>query len=370
MRGVAAISVSLILLIASVSMAGEKKEEGIDAAVVARQPSALAQYNDSDGIDDAAHFKYHQNESNIINWYEWWYANAKGYDGNNIIIEFFTFGDLNNPFASAVGIFMIFMKSDGSTFKSLKSYPLIDYKLDYEKCNVTIAGDVFTENDDGTYTITYHNIINNVNLQLNLSKINRGIEGIPSTAEENRWMRWNIPVPYGRVEGVLEYSDKNGHHIYTISGKGYHDHNWGISEKLSLYWDWGEFSDGSMPASITYGMLRFGNGPYEGGIYFSNETVRKAIYMQDLTVEYKNWDIICGFKKPTEIIFSGSNGSFSVELTLKFERAYIIGVGKMGMPYLMGKMSGTANINGKTYRFSDITGFYEHHFLLPSINWQ
>ncbi len=368
MRGVVAISVSLILLMASISMAGEKKEESI-GTVALQQSSASAQYNGSGGVDDAAHFKYHQNDSNIINWYEWWYANAKGDDGNNLLIEFFTFGNLNNPFVSAVGIVMIFMKSDGSTFKSLKSYPLIDYNLDYEKCNVTIAGDIFAENDDGTYTVTYHNSINDVKLQLNLSKINRGIEAIPTSAGNDEWMKWNIPVPYGKADGLLEYTDIKGHHVYRIAGRGYHDHNWGISNKFSLCWDWGEFSDGSASATITYGMVRFGDGPSEGGIYFSNETVRKAIYIPDLTIKYMDWDTICGFKKPTKFCMYGSNGSFSVNVTVEIERAYIIGVGRLGMPYLMGKMNGIINVNGKSYKFSDVTGFYEHHFLKPTVNW-
>lgn len=370
MRGVAAISISLVLLMASISMTGEKKVENIDTVAVQRpSSSASAYYDDSDGIDDAAHFKYYQNESNIINWYEWWYANAKGDDGNNLLVEFFTFGNLNNPLASAVGIVMIFMKSDGSTFKSLKSYPLIDYNLDYQKCNVTIAEDIFAENDDGTYTITYHNSINNVKLHLTLSKINRGIEAIPTRAGDGEWMKWNIPVPYGKADGILEYTDTEGYHVYQISGRGYHDHNWGISNKFSLCWDWGEFTDSSIPASITYGTVRFGDRPYEGGIYFSNETVRKAIHMPDLTIEYLDWETICGFKKPTKLHMCGSNGSFSINVTVELERAYIVGVGKLGMPYLMGKMNGIINVNGKSYEFSDVAGFYEHHFLKPTVNW-
>jgi len=366
MRRIISIAISLLLLTTAVSIVGEKNFGQYN---LCHHSVYLSIKDPSDGIDDAAHFKYYQNESNIINWYEWWYANAKGDDGNNLLIEFFTFGNLNNPLASAVGIVMIFMKSDGSTFKSLKSYPFMDYNLDYKKCNVTIAGDTFVENDDGTYAISYHNSMNDVKLQLNLSKINRGIEAIPTKAGNDEWMKWNIPVPYGKAEGILEYTDIKGHHVYRISGRGYHDHNWGISDKLSLYWDWGEFSDGNMPASITYGTVRFGNGPLEGGIYFSNETVRKAIYMPDLAIEYKEWDIICGFKKPTKFLIHGSNGSFSLNITVMLDKAYIIGIRGAGMPYLMGKASGSINIDGKIYEFSDVTGFYEHHFLLPTLNW-
>ncbi len=368
MRKVVAITISFILLTTVVSITGEEKFRNGDngRSPSSLPPSVLLCCNDPpDDVDDAAHFKYYQNESNIINWYEWWYVNVKGSDGNNLLVKFFTFGNLNNPVASAVGVVMIFMKEDGSVFKSLKSYPFIDYNLDYEKCNVTITEDTFHESGEKNYTITYHNTINDVSLHLNVSRTTRGITAIPTETGECEWMKWNIPVPCGVTDGTLEYTDKNGHHTYTISGKGYHDHNWGISRKLSIDWDWGEFSDDSIPASITYGMAKFDDGLFEGGIYFSNESMRKAIHMPDLKLEYLKWDTICGFKKPTKLHMYGSNGSFSADVTVEIEKAYIIGMGEVGMPYLMGKMSGELNIDGKDYKFSDIIGFYEHHFLNP-----
>ena len=363
MRKFATIAVFIILLTAAISVTGEEKIEKIKD--VNNQPVPQCLNELSDGIDDAAHFKYHQNDSNIINWYEWWYANVKGDDGNNLLVEFFTFGNLNNPVASAAGVVMIFMKSDGSTFKSLDSYPFIDYSLGYKKCDVKIAGDRFLEQDNGSYAITYHNAINDVSLQMNIHPVNKGIKAIPTKAGIDKWMKWNVAVPYGKADGTLEYTDKEGHHFYKLSGRGYHDHNWGISRKLSLDWDWGEFTDGGTNATITYGMVRFGDGPFEGGIYFSNKTETRAIHMPDLNIEYLKWGKICGFKKPTELRMHGSNGSFSVDVTVKLERAYVIGVANVGMPYLMGKMNGEANVDGSAYTFSHVTGFYEHHFFNP-----
>ncbi|MEA2054839.1 MAG: hypothetical protein U9O96_07045 [Candidatus Thermoplasmatota archaeon] len=363
MKKIIATAVSFVILLGAISITGEEKFEREENATFSL-PNALC-CDGPDDIDDAAHFKYYQNDSNIVNWYEWWYMNVKGDDGNNLLIEFFTFGDLNNPFASAVGIVMIFMKEDGSIFKSLKSYPFIDYNLDYEKCNVTIAGDVFYESGKENYTITYHNGISDASLYLNVSGITCGVTAIPTDMGGEEWMRWTIPAPCGKTDGVLEYTDKEGRHVYKISGKGYHDHNWGISRKLSMDWEWGEFSDDSIPASVVYGMAKFGDKPFEGGIYFSNETVSKAIHMPDLKLEYLEWDVICGFKKPTRLRLYGSNGSFSADVTVEVEQIYIIGVYNIGTPYLMGKMSGAIIVDGKDYKFSNVTGFYEHHFLNP-----
>ncbi len=363
MRRFVSIAVFLILVIASVSITGEERMRKADDT--RHLPAPVIPEGLSDGIDDAAHFKYYQNDSGIINWREWWYANVKGDDGNNLLVEFFTFGNLNNPVASAVGVVMILMKSDGSTFKSLKSYPFIDYSLDYDKCDVRVAGDRFLEHGDGSYTVTYHNNINDVSMEMNIYTANRGIEAIPAQADTGEWMRWIIPIPYGRVDGTLEYTDRDGHHVYELEGRGYHDHNWGIFRMFALEWDWGEFTDRTDNASITYGMVKFGDKPLEGGIYFSDENSTGAVYMPDLSIEYLKWEKICGFKKPTEIRMYGSNGSFSADVTVKLDRAYLIGVGSVGMPYLLGRMSGEVFMDGRKYTFSDVTGFYEHHFLNP-----
>jgi len=140
-------------------------------------------------------------------------------------------------------------------------------------------------------------------------------------------MKWIIPIPYGRVDGTLEYTDRDGHHVYELEGRGYHDHNWGIFRMFALEWDWGEFTDRTDNASITYGMVKFGDKP---------ENSTGAVYMPDLSIEYLKWEKICGFKKPTEIRMYGSNGSFSADVTVKLDST-----------------------------FSDVTGFYEHHFLNP-----
>ena len=75
--------------------------------------------------DSAAHFIYHQNDRHIEHWFEWWYLNIKGDDGNNLLVEFFTFRNLSNPLTSLVGVVVLFMPADGSTFESVKTYPFI-----------------------------------------------------------------------------------------------------------------------------------------------------------------------------------------------------------------------------------------------------
>jgi len=314
-------------------------------------------------VDNAAHFKYYQNESNIIHWYEWWYLNVKCGDGNNLLIQFFTFGDLNNPLLSFVGIGLLFMKEDGTVFRSLKTYPCIQYSLDYDLCNVTIDDNSFRQDATGTvYTVTYSNPINDVALNLTLLTHSRSITAL-NAVHKDEWMSWNVAVPLGIVTGSLYYHAGNGEQVYNLSGRGYHDHNWGIARKLPLEWDWGEFSDEHQLTSITYGMVSLGDQPFVGGLYFANATANAAIYIPDLHIEFLEWDTFYGNEKPIYIHFYGSTDGFTIDLFIKLLHPYsIASIGNFGRTYLMGKMEGAAIVNGTEYRFGNATGFYEHHF--------
>ena len=361
MRKSIAFALSLLIFFSSMSITGENKIRKEEKEEIIIDVPVLCS-DEPDVKDDAAHFKYFQNDSHIIHWYEWWYMNVKCEDGNNLLIQFFTFGNLNNPLTSAVGITFIFMDKDGSTFESIKGYPGIEYSLDYEKCNVNIDGDIFMAVNESFYTVTYHNKINDVSLILNLSKITYGIRAIPSYPHDWEWMEWYIPVPYGKAEGILRYTEDGKEHIYRIKGRGYHDHNWGIAKKFTLKWDWGEFSDDRYPISIAYGWVGFGKSFFTGGAYVTNETTGEEIHLPELHFEYKEWIEINGFKRPSKIHLYGNNENLSIDIIIELEKVYIIGVGSVGTPYLFGKATGKIEMHGHLYNIHS-TGFYEHHFL-------
>jgi len=365
MKGALALVTCAVLVTAGMALPADDRPSPLDEKASLSPPGpAPAAMGDGEGVDDAAHFRYYQNESNIIHWYEWWYVNVKGEDGNNLLVEFFTFGDLNNPLASAVGIVLIHMKEDGTVFRSLKSYPGINYALDYEKCDVVIDGDYFRQDDTGTtYTITYTNAICGLELNLSVESCTRSVTQAPSAVYGNEWMSWNVAVPLGNATGTLSYHDLSGRHTYDLEGRGYHDHNWGIARKLPLEWDWGEFSDPRQGASITYGMVSLDDQPFVGGIYFANATTSVALYMPDLRIRYLQWERIAGVDKPVRLRLQGANQAMTVNLTITYLRHYVIAsVVSKGMPYLMGTLRGTVTVQGHTYTLSGATGFYEHHF--------
>ena len=297
-------------------------------------------------VNDSAHFKYYENSSHILHWYEWWYANIKG-EEKSIITMFFTFGNLNNPLKSIVGVFVAIL-DENESIEMITCYPFIKYTLDYKKCNVSIAGNRFYE-ENGNFIIEYKK--GETKISMNISSKGKPFGNITSTGEW-QWAGWYVAVPYGKGRAILNY----GGNKYEIYGNAYHDHNWGISKKRHFIWDWGEFSLGN--EAIIYGIA--GEDEMKGGIHFVNETKHIFIPYGNLKINYMEWERISGFKKPTKIHLYGENEDIGVDIYVEMEKAYILGYKNIGKPYLYGRAYGIIKINEKMI-LVESKGFYEHH---------
>lgn len=298
------------------------------------------------GSDDAAHFKYHEDEPHIIHWYEWWYANIRG-EEHDIIVMFFTLGDLNRPLARVVGVFAALL-DEGECIESFTCRPCIDFTLDYERCNVTIAGNRFYE-ENGIFFITYEK--GDFSLTM---RIEPG--GVPFTSvrtlEGWQWGGWHVGAPYGTGNATVRYNGDT----FEVRGHAYHDHNWGISRARQLNWDWSEFFIGN--ASIVYGAA--GNRALKGGIHYVDDTTHIFLPEDASYIEYVEWERINGFTKPAKMHMYGENEHLRVDLYIELEKVYILGFGTMGKPYLQGRAYGEVSIDGVT-KSVNATGFYEHH---------
>ncbi|MCD6573919.1 MAG: hypothetical protein J7K95_07500 [Thermoplasmata archaeon] len=285
--------------------------------------------------NDAAHFRYYQNDSHIKHWYEWWYFNVKN-GSKALLLYFFTFGNLNKPTKSVVGIVTAFFNGNESIV-SITSYPFIDYSLDYEKFNITVAGNRAYKTGN-KYIINYKAR----NIEIVAKMESRGIPfgGVPTMLDKWQWMAWYVAMPYGNASVTIE---TNGGKC-KFKGMAYHDHNWGIAKAMQLKWDWGEFCNGN--SSIIYGIAND-----IGGLYFVNESM---VRQYNISLSYEKWIFIKGFIKPSLIhIFSQDK---KIDLYVEMKKAYVLGIKNFGKPYLLGKMHGS-------FYGSSITaiGFYEHH---------
>lgn len=290
--------------------------------------------------ENAAHYIYYQDNEHISHWFEWWYANFKG--EKNFMVMFYTLGDLKNPFASLVGC-AVFLFNENNSLETITSYPFINYSLDYEKCNVVIAGNRFYEKN-GNIFIEYKK--DDFELFLKIKPMGKKFKE-SSTVNEWQWMAWYVAAPYGEGEAFIKYKGEK----YEVKGRAYHDHNWGMAKKKNFRWDWGEFNFNNEFA-IIYGIVN-----EDGKIHFVNESIHISIPCKK--IEYLEWKKINGIKKPTKLHVYGYADGKEVDFFIEMEKAYVIGIKRVGIPYLFGKCHGFVKIHGKTYSFS-CDGFYEH----------
>lgn len=296
--------------------------------------------------DDAAHFKYYEKDLHIIHWYEWWYATVKS-DNRSVLALFFTFGNLNRPFARVVGALVAVF--DGSeTIESVIYAPFVDFTLDYERCNITIAGNKFYI-ENGTFFVTYEK--DDVSVTMSITP-----DGTPFTSirelERWQWGGWHTAVPYGTGNATFTVNGKT----QTVTGRAYHDHNWGMSRKRQLNWDWSEWCIGN--ASIVYGAA--GHKILRGGIHYTDNERHLSIMEDKAHIDYIEWGLVNGCKKPTKMHMYGENEGIRVDLYIELEKVYTLEFGPVKKSYLLGRAYGEIQING-TLRYVNTTGFYEHH---------
>ncbi len=298
--------------------------------------------------NDAAHFRYYENESHINKWYEWWYLNVKN-GSNALLLYFFTFGDLNNPIKSTEGVVALFF-TENESIERITSYPLIQYSLDYEKCNVSIAGNRIYENE-GKFFANYK--AKGIEINVIASPMGKPFGGNRTILHGWQWAAWYVAMPYGKASVSVIFHEKK----YNFHGYAYHDHNWGIAKPSQFQWDWGEFNMNNEFAVI-YGIAS-SEGKMKGGLYFVNESNVFSIPSDNLVINYLKWQYINGFKKPVKIHIYGGSNNKNVDLCINLKKYYIIGIKNIGKPYLLGNADGKITIE-KNF-FINATGFYEYH---------
>ncbi|MBC7081130.1 MAG: hypothetical protein H5T44_02635 [Thermoplasmatales archaeon] len=323
------------------------KKEIIALALIVAFSLPIKGVSNSDyDINDAAHFKYYENDENIIYWYEWWYANIKSED-KAIMISFITLGNLNDPLLSIAGVFTTFFNNNDFVSDFI-SFPFIPYHLDYEKCNVTILNNRFYE-EDGKFFVEY----NGKDLKIYLEIWPEGKRfGSYCNIDEWQWMSWYVASPYGKGRARVVY---NGNEYY-FEGNTYHDHNWGIAKFYDLKWDWGEFSLGNI--ALIYGFVE--GKEMQGGVHIVSQNEHIFIPYRKSNMEILEWRRFGLENKPKKILLTANDENINLEMNIEmYKFSYIIDELKL-KPYLLGKASGILKIYNEKIIFSGIKGFYEH----------
>lgn len=168
--------------------------------------------------------------------YEWWYFDFNLDDGSTLVIDFLD----KNPTSPQTGLepsvtFSLDAPGKSSVSRTV-SAGASEFSSSRERCDVRI-GPCTTRGDLHEYALHFE--ADGVRADLSL----RGTvpPWRPGTGVSlfgpSKYFAWLPSVPQGRVEGTLEIDGR----VVSVTGVGYHDHNWGNASLLDLvhHWYWG-----------------------------------------------------------------------------------------------------------------------------------
>jgi hypothetical protein len=193
--------------------------------------------------------------------FEWWYVDAILADGSTLVINFMdkdfrSPGGINRPASPVVTLELD--RPDGSHIERTSRAFHHDYAFATDSCDVRV-GPNFIAGDLRTYRI--HADIDGVMADLTL--IGEVPPWRPETGhllfgDGSAYFAWLPPIPRGRLEATLAIDGVTE----TLTGTGYHDHNWGNAEMVSLmhhwYWARAEVDDYTVIAAHITATKKFG----------------------------------------------------------------------------------------------------------------
>mgnify|MGYP006146068599 CR=1 FL=1 len=163
--------------------------------------------------------------------YEWWYFDAKLDDGSIAVVYFWKIKALKDFYYIGVN----YNKADGTEFKKIKFFKQKDIFFETDSCNVQYKNNQFVGNLE-KYKIKIDPLdFDGFGLDIELnSKIKpyRPQDGIINAGKD--YFAWLAAVPNGTVNGKLIFNNNEK----SITGTGYHDHNWGNIELQKLFDNW------------------------------------------------------------------------------------------------------------------------------------
>jgi predicted secreted hydrolase len=186
--------------------------------------------------DDALHI-----DVGAKNQYEWWYFDAH-LEGGYTLVAFFYAAYPNPGFDQGkIAVEMTLLRPDGRKTQKLIKYKKSDFYASRETPEVTIGNNTMksevTEDGLSTYTI----YLEDEDLKFDLTykaevKWWKPGDGYSHFANLG-YFAWVVPFAKASVTGTIRDGDKT----MSVTGVGYHDHNWLDFPFQSIieYWMWG-----------------------------------------------------------------------------------------------------------------------------------
>lgn len=159
--------------------------------------------------------------------YEWWYFDGKMDDGSSLVIGFYS-QPVTAVSPTYVPSMTFSLTKDGEHIQDSAAFKSKDCSFDRKQCCVHLGNSSF-EGDLHNYKIHYET----QRVQADVTLTGNADSWRPETGyflfDESKYFAWLPSVPEGKVEATVTIDGKT----CTLTGTGYHDHNWG---NIGMYW--------------------------------------------------------------------------------------------------------------------------------------
>ena len=180
--------------------------------------------------------------------YEWWYFDAKLEGGYSLVIIFFSQPVTATTFGFAPCV-SFSLTGNGYEEQVEVSAKMKDSFFSKERCDVRV-GKNYIKGDLKDYVIHFENDRIQCDVTLNgLAESYRHETG-RILFNEKKYFAWLPSVPEGQVRAEMTIDGKK----LSLSGSGYHDHNWGNTGMFWLmhHWYWGRAKVGEYQVISSY----------------------------------------------------------------------------------------------------------------------
>jgi len=194
------------------------------------------------------------------NSFEWWYFDASFSDGSTAVIVFFTKGIINPSGPANPMVNITITRPDGKIVTAGTTSD--EFHASEDECNVQI-GNSSVEGDLRNYRVFFES--EDISADLCFESLvppwRPGAGKTYYSRDFDDYFAWLPAVPYAKVNGFLRYEGES----HSVSGTGYHDHNWGNVRltRVMTQWYWGRARVGEytvifsqMLTSPAYGEMR------------------------------------------------------------------------------------------------------------------
>lgn len=192
--------------------------------------------------------------------YEWWYFDSHLEDGSSLVITFYTKWMLQ-PKGPEAPMVMVNLDRPGKPTQQVTIHATPEqFRASTESCDVRLK-DCYFRGD----LHTYHIKVVGEGLTVEAELVGQVPSWRPGTgfsyfgAHDEHTFAWMPAVPQGSVTVTLTEGNSAPQ---TLTGIGYHDHNWGdvVMSKLLNHWYWGRAQAGpySVIAAYLYATDEYG----------------------------------------------------------------------------------------------------------------